>query len=147
MVWAALIVGAVSVGVVGCAAVDPVEISEIDGNLAVAFCFDESLTSLSILQRGVDDRFDDWDTEIAHNESVMNLRAGTPIEIGDALLKVEDPEAVLTSPGTSYSVEFTTGENSSPRSALLEVPETGLAPGTWVRSDGSTRTEPCEGRR
>jgi hypothetical protein len=142
-VWAALMAGAVSIGVVGCSAIDPVEISEIDGNLAVAFCFADSITSLSILQRGADDKFDDWDTEIAHNESVMNLRAGTPIEIGDGLLDAEDPDAVLTLPGTSYSVDFTTGDDLSLRSAFIEVPESGLVAGTWVRSDGSTRPDPC----
>jgi hypothetical protein len=142
-VGAALIGGAVCIGVVGCAAIAPVEISMLDGNLAVAFCDDLSLTNLSIHQSVEADRSDDWSTEIVSQDSSVAVSEGEPHSVGAGFFDIEDPDNVVNHAGVSFLVEFTVAGESSSYATILEVPEDGLSEGTWVRSDRSTRTDPC----
>lgn len=146
-VLAAIVGFAVLVALSGCGEnYGPVQLSVIDGKMAVAICDDQTIDSIVIYQLppgGNRDR----DLRV-----LWDARGPRALEAGDIISPDQHVEAFETkafadvfesAEGYSYQISVTLSSGGPNYSPVFRSPAGGLKDGVWLKTDGGAVSESC----
>lgn len=126
----------------GCTIVDPIELTMVNGNLALHFCSSRELAHLEINQLPPGGSYPDDAHLIATVDDGISPADGSTVQFGDGVFDHFAADEVDPLPGTLYEVVYETidGVLYTP---VYVIPSSGMRDGLWLRSDGSARDAPC----
>lgn len=127
--------------------VGPVALSVVDGEMALAFCKDQSIDSIRVLQLAPGaDRVSGW-------QSIWEARGPVPVVFGEIIVVRDSMDQFLQSTifdgfegaaGFQYEVDVRLDDGTF-YGPVLVSPASGLEEGKWVTTSKQTVEEPCEG--
>lgn len=123
----------------------PVMLSQKDGQLQIAFCFSDEVRSVELIQIGVDQPREDYET-------VWIARGPRATEFGDIVTVSSDDQGFssveyLTDPTMvpDHNFQISVDAEGGPFSVVIEVPDDGLVEGVWVMQQKRTVDVVCQG--
>lgn len=147
LIGCALILLALPSGLSGCVLgenIGAVQVSVLDGTLAVAFCSSQTIETLRLEQlTASDERSKNW-PQLWRSSDRVHVKAGDIIAVGNALSRESGVSYVDfdSTEGTEYRV-YVESDEYGVYSPTIRSPEGGLKEGEWVSTDGRIWSHPC----